>query len=63
MRADAAGRTIVWRIGDLPAVKGDGAMLRMVLTNLIANALKFTRTRQSAQIEVGSLPDQASKTP
>jgi PAS domain S-box-containing protein len=58
---DAAGRTIDWRIGDLPAVRGDGAMLRMVLTNLIANALKFTRPRQSAQIEVGSLPGQASE--
>jgi PAS domain S-box-containing protein len=59
---DAAGRTIEWRIGDLPAVDGDAAMLRIVLSNLIANALKFTRPRQEARIEIGTLPGQASET-
>jgi light-regulated signal transduction histidine kinase (bacteriophytochrome) len=33
----------------------------MVLVNLIANALKFTRSRQPARIEFGSLPGQASE--
>ncbi len=54
LESDAAGRTIDWRIGDLPAVEGDASMLRMVLGNLIANALKFTRPRQKALIEIGS---------
>jgi light-regulated signal transduction histidine kinase (bacteriophytochrome) len=58
----AAGRNIAWRVSDLPAVKGDTAMLRMVLDNLISNALKFTRTRQQAQIEIGSLPGRDSET-
>jgi PAS domain S-box-containing protein len=62
LEPDAAGRDIAWRIGDLPAVDGDTSMLRMVLANLIANALKFTRPRQQARIEIGSLPDQASET-
>jgi signal transduction histidine kinase len=55
---DAAGRNIAWRIGELPVVGGDAAMLRLVLDNLIANALKFTRPRQEAHIEIGSLPGQ-----
>jgi PAS domain S-box-containing protein len=58
LEPDAAGRAIDWRIGDLPVVDGDAAMLRIVLDNLIANALKFTRHRQQARIEIGSLPDQ-----
>jgi light-regulated signal transduction histidine kinase (bacteriophytochrome) len=34
-------------------VTGDLAMLRIVLVNLIANALKFTRSKDVAQIEIG----------
>jgi light-regulated signal transduction histidine kinase (bacteriophytochrome) len=62
LEPDTAGRTIEWRIGDLPAVSGDASMLRMVLDNLISNALKFTRPRQKSQIEVGSLTDQNCET-
>jgi signal transduction histidine kinase len=61
LEPDAAGRDIDWRIGDLPEVSGDAAMLRIVLVNLIANALKFTRPRQQARIEIGSLPGQTSE--
>ena len=59
---DSAGRNIDWRIGDLPMVSGDKVMLRAVLVNLISNALKFTRTRGQAQIEIGSLPGQDAET-
>ncbi len=59
---DTAGRSIDWRIGHLPVVRGDETMLRTVLVNLISNALKFTRQRQKAQIEIGSLPDRDSET-
>jgi PAS domain S-box-containing protein len=52
---DAQGRTIDWKIGKLPICHGDPAMLRLVVTNLISNALKFTRTREQARIEIGSL--------
>jgi light-regulated signal transduction histidine kinase (bacteriophytochrome) len=57
MRPDMAGRTVSWRIGDLPDLYGDRSMLRMVFVNLIANAIKFTRPRELAEIAIGSLDD------
>jgi PAS domain S-box-containing protein len=62
LEANAAGRNIVWRIDELPTVSGDASMLRIVLGNLISNALKFTRMRQQAHIEIGSLSDRDAET-
>src|ERR1700694_3153212 len=53
VRQDAEGRDIAWKIGELPDFYGDRSMLRVVLVNLIANAVKFTRTRLRAEIEIG----------
>jgi signal transduction histidine kinase len=54
LQTDAQGRNIEWKIGALPETSGDPSMLRLVLTNLISNAVKFTRTRDPAVIEIGS---------
>lgn len=53
VRQDTEGRNIVWKIGTLPDFYGDRSMLRLVLVNLISNAIKFTRTRKQAEIEIG----------
>ena len=52
LAAQAPGRTIDWRIGALPAVSGDAAMLRLAFVNLLGNAVKYTSTRERAVIEV-----------
>jgi signal transduction histidine kinase len=55
-QVETKGRNIVWAIQELPAVWADVALLRLVLVNLISNALKFTNTRIEARIEIGCAP-------
>jgi PAS domain S-box-containing protein len=50
---DRNGRSVDFRIGDLPACEADPALIRQVYANLLANALKFTRLQDTAIIEVG----------
>ena len=58
LEPETRGRTIDWQIADLPVVMGDRAMLRVVLVNLIANAVKFSQPRERAEIEIGCRPGQ-----
>jgi light-regulated signal transduction histidine kinase (bacteriophytochrome) len=50
---ETKGRDISWKIGALPVCFGDRSMLKLVVVNLVSNAVKFTRTRKPAEIEVG----------
>jgi two-component system sensor kinase len=49
----AASRDIRFQCLEMPVAWGDRAMLHQVFTNLVANAIKFTRERETAFIEIG----------
>lgn len=50
---DVQDRKITWNLGPLPTVQVDLMMLRMALRDLLSNAVKYTREKDEAVIEVG----------
>jgi PAS domain S-box-containing protein len=54
-------RAVEWRVGPLPDVEADAALLRQVLANLIGNAVKYTSKTPRAVIEIGSMDTDASE--
>jgi signal transduction histidine kinase len=54
-------RKVIWKKGRLPVAPGDLPMLRQVLVNLLANAVKYTRPRDPAEIEIGCLEESADE--
>lgn len=53
---DNPDREIRWVIGTLPGVEGDRAMLKQIWMNFLCNAVKFTRDRDVAEIQIGAAP-------
>jgi PAS domain S-box-containing protein len=52
LRVQSDGRVIEWQVEELPTVECDPALAKVAITNLLANAVKFTRPRQRAKIRV-----------
>lgn len=51
----AGTRQIEWKMGELPHAHCDAPMVKQVFSNLLGNALKFTRPVTQAVIETGAI--------
>lgn len=61
-QVETQARNITWEIRPLPPVRADRPLLRLVLVNLISNAVKFTGARAQAKIEIGCAPSSGDET-
>jgi PAS domain S-box-containing protein len=52
LKPDISGRQVEWVVANLPTVECDPILVKQIFQNLLANALKFTRSRTSTVIEV-----------
>ena len=52
LKPDISGRQVEWVVANLPTVECDPILVKQIFQNLLANALKFTRSRISTVIEV-----------
>jgi light-regulated signal transduction histidine kinase (bacteriophytochrome) len=53
LHAELAGRQVEVKLGDLPPCWAEPTLLKQVFVNLLSNALKYSRRREVAHIEVG----------
>jgi two-component system, sensor histidine kinase and response regulator len=53
LQPETSNRKIVFEKKPLPSVQGDPSLLRQVFCNLILNAVKYSRKRDAAKIEIG----------
>ncbi|HXM08432.1 MAG TPA: PAS domain S-box protein [Terriglobales bacterium] len=58
---EIGGRQVEWKIDELPFVECDPTLMRQVFQNLISNALKYSRPRSPAVIEIGQTEREGKK--
>lgn len=54
---EVAGDGVTWKVGPLPVVRGDAALLHLAFVNLLSNGIKYSRTREQPSIDIDGRSD------
>jgi light-regulated signal transduction histidine kinase (bacteriophytochrome) len=60
LQPEYEGRNVEWRVAPLPSLECDRDLLGQIFQNLLANALKYSRPRAHAVIEIGAVEQEGS---
>lgn len=55
LQGEAQGRDVEWKLGPLFEARVDPTLIKQVFVNVLSNALKYTRPRARAVIELGAV--------
>jgi PAS domain S-box-containing protein len=58
LEAETRGRDVDWRVGRLSRAQCDRGLMRHVFSNLLSNALKFTKRQERTIIEIAEMHEQ-----
>lgn len=61
LEPEIEGRQVEWKVAQLPFVECDPTLIRQVFQNLISNALKYSRPRSPAVIEIGQIENKGEQ--
>lgn len=57
IKPDIKDRKIIWSVQELPEVFGDYSLLKQVWVNLLDNAVKYTKYKESAEISINFIEE------
>lgn len=57
LQPELNGRQVAITVGELPPCDADPLLLKQVFVNLLSNALKYTRKKQTGKVEIGARTD------
>ncbi len=62
LKEETTGRIIDWKVCSSSSVYGDPELIQLVVYNLISNAVKFTKFREQARIEINAAESENNET-
>lgn len=62
LSVENSNKNLEFKVGDLPAIKGDLELIKQVFVNLVSNAIKYSSKKKKPVVEIGSVTNEDKAT-